>query len=147
MTRSLVSFAAGAAVVAAGFVGDVAAQEKPKKITRWAQSDLKWEAVPDSPVMVANAWSNANGSYCQFNKFPKGTKIPIHHHTADLGSVVIAGRFGFTESGNTQFVGPGTFQSIPGGLKHTTECGADADCVIYTCGPAPFDLVPASPAR
>jgi quercetin dioxygenase-like cupin family protein len=147
MTRRLVSFAAAAAVVATGFLGDAFAQEKPKKIVRWVQSDLKWEPVPDSPVLVAKAWSNANGSYCQFNKFPKGTKIPLHHHTADVTSVVVAGRFGFTESGATQFVSPGTYQSIPGGLKHTTECAADADCVIFSCGSAPFDLVPASPAR
>jgi quercetin dioxygenase-like cupin family protein len=148
MIRRLVSVAAGAALVAAGLITGVAAQDKAKKIVRWAQSDLKWEAVPNSPVSVAKAWTNANGSYCQFNKFPKGMKIPLHSHTADLGSVVVAGRVGFGEAGAApQFVGPGTYQSLPGGLKHTTECGADADCVIYTCGPAPFDLVPAAPMK
>jgi hypothetical protein len=148
MIRRLGSFAAGAAVVAVGLVAGVTAQDKPKKIVRWAQSDLKWEPVPDNPVSVATAWSHANGSYCQFNKFPKGTKIPLHSHTADLGSVVVAGRFGFGEGGGAaKLVGPGTYQGIPGGLKHTTECGADADCVIFTCGPAPFDLVPAAPTR
>jgi quercetin dioxygenase-like cupin family protein len=148
MIRRLVSFAAVAAVVAAGLTAGVGAQDKARKIVRWAQSDLKWEAVPDSPVFVAKAWTHSNGSYCQFNKFPKGTKIPLHTHTADLGSVVVAGRIGFGEGGAApQFVGPGTYQNLPGGLKHTTECGADADCVIFTCGPAPFDLVPAAPKK
>lgn len=145
MIRRLVSFAAGAALVAAGSIAGVAAEGKAKKIVRWAQSDLKWEAVPNSPVSVARAWSHANGSYCQFNKFPKGMKIPLHSHTSDLGSVVVAGRVGFGEGGGAaQFVGPGTYQNLPGGLKHTTECGADADCIVFTCGPAPFDLVDAA---
>jgi quercetin dioxygenase-like cupin family protein len=148
MIRRLVSFAAGAALVAAGFMAGVAAAEKANGIVRWAQSDLKWEAVPNSPVSVAKAWTHANGSYCQFNKFPKGMKIPLHFHTADLGSVVVAGRVGFGEGGRAaQFVGPGTYQSLPGGLKHTTECGAEADCVVFTCGAAPFDLVDAAPMK
>ena len=148
MIRRLVSFAAGAALVAAGFTAGVAAQGKAKKIVRWAQSDLKWEPVPNNPVSVATAWSHANGSYCQFNKFPKGAKIPLHSHTADVGSVVVAGRFGFGEGGGAaKLVGSGTYQGIPGGLKHTTECGTDADCVIFACGPAPFDLVVAGPMK
>ncbi len=148
MIRRLVSFAAGAALVAAGSIAGVAAEGKAKTIVRWAQSDLKWEPVLDNPVSVATAWSHANGSYCQFNKFPKSMKIPLHSHTADVGSVVVAGRFGFGEGGGAaKLVGPGTYHGIPGGLKHTTECGADADCVIYSCGPAPFDLVVAAPMK
>ena len=64
MNRRFVSVAGGAALVTAGFIVEVAAQEKPKGIVRWAQSDLKWEAVPNSPVSVAKAWTHANGSYC-----------------------------------------------------------------------------------
>ena len=141
MSRIRVTFAA--LVAALGFVTAVAAADKPATIVRWTQTELKWEPVPDTPVMVSRAWTNANGSYCQFNKFPKGTKIPLHTHTADVTSVVVAGQFGFAETGTVmKLVGPGTYQSIPGGLKHTTECGTDGDCVIFSCGPAPFDLVP-----
>lgn len=147
MTRKLAAIVAGAALVAVGFTAGVAAQGKGKEIVRWAQADLKWEAVPNMPVSTAKAWSHANGSYCQFTKFPKGTKVPLHSHSADIGSVVVAGQFGSAVEGAVKLAGAGAYHMIPGGLKHTTECGADADCVIYSCGPAPFDLVPAAPKK
>jgi quercetin dioxygenase-like cupin family protein len=66
---------------------------------------------------------------------------PTHFHTKDLYSVVIAGNWGsWVEGTPEKLVGPGAYQFIPGGLKHTTKCGDAADCVTYECGPGAFDL-------
>jgi hypothetical protein len=143
MHRSL-RFVVAVALIGAGFVGGaLSSGHAAAGITRWTVADLKWSAVPDTPLMQAAAWSSAGGAYCVFNKFPKGTKIPIHHHTADVSAIVIAGQWGSTEPGATaKLLGPGAYQMIPGGVKHATECGPAADCVIFACGPAAFDLVP-----
>ena len=143
------SFLIGSGCLALGFfTGAIASDTGGKGIVRWAVADLKWQPVPGVPVMVAPAWSHANGSHCDFNKFPKGTKVPLHSHTAELGGVVLAGQFGSAEEGATaRLAGPGSYQFIPGGLKHTTECGADADCVVFACQPAAFDLVEAGGAK
>lgn len=94
--------------------------------------------------MAAPAWSSPNGSHCDFIKFPKGTKVPLHSHTADISAVVLEGHFGSAEEGATGKLGAsGSYQFVPGALKHTTECRADADCVIFSCQAAAFDLVPA----
>jgi len=149
MQISIRSGAAMLAIAVVAFAGGALAHgDAGKSITRLTVADLKWNAVPNTPLMEAPAWSNASGAYCRFNKFPKGTKIPLHHHTADVSAVVIAGQFGSTEVGaTTKLLGPGTYQQIPGGLPHTTECGAGADCVIFACGPAAFDLVEESPTK
>src|SRR5215472_563795 len=79
--------------------------------------------------------------HCSFNKFPKGTEVPTHTHTNDIASVVLAGTFGSTdEAGNGKPQPAGSFQSVPGGHKHSTKCTADADCIIFSCQPGPFDI-------
>ena len=147
MQISIRPLAGALALVVLGFAGGALVRgDAAKGIVRWTVADLKWSPVPGGPLMEAPAWSNASGAYCRFNKFPKGTKIPLHHHTADVSAIVIAGQLGSTEQGSTaKLLGPGAYQFIPGGLRHTTECGAGADCVIFACGPAAFDLVEAKP--
>ena len=136
------------ALVAIGFAGDTLVRgDAAKKITHWTAADLKWSPAPAGPLMEAPAWSNASGAFCRFTKFPKGTKIPLHHHSADVSAVVMAGQWGSAEQGSTvKLGGAGAYQLIPAGLLHTTECGAAGDCVIYVCGPAAFDMVEAKPA-
>ena len=131
-------------LLALGFVaGAMAGDPMSKGIVQWALADLKWQATPGSPTMGVAASSASNGSHCDFAKFPKGTKVPLHTHTADITSVVLAGHFGSAEEGKmVKPGGSGSYLFIPGALKHTTECGADADCVIFVCQPGAFDLVP-----
>lgn len=147
MQISIRSLAGALALVTLGFAGGALVRgEAAKGIVRSTTADLKWTPVPGVPVMEAPAWSNASGAYCRFNKFPKGTTIPLHHHTADVSAVVIAGQWGSREKGSTaKLLGPGAYQLIPAGLLHITECGPSADCVIFACGPAAFDLVEAKP--
>jgi quercetin dioxygenase-like cupin family protein len=138
------SIVVAAALLALGFVaGAVAGDPVNKGIVQWALADLKWQAASGAPTMVVAASSAPNGSHCDFSKFPKGTKVPLHTHTADISAVVLAGQFGSAEEGKAvKPGGPGSYVFIPGGLKHTTECGADADCIIFDCQPGAFDLAP-----
>jgi hypothetical protein len=148
MRVSIRSVVTALALVAVGFAaGTVVRGDAAKGITRWTPADLKWSPVEGTPVMMAAGWSSANGSYCHFNKFPKGTKMPLHHHSADLSALVISGKLGSGEQGTApKLLSAGGYQFIPGGLAHTTECGPDADCVILACGPAAFDYVDEKPA-
>jgi len=144
MKRRALLLGVGLVFVTLGFGAGVSAQEKGKKIVRWSTAELQWSPVPGAPAMESKAWSAANGSNCGFNKFPKGTKVPLHSHTADLSAIVVAGQFGSMEEGvPVKLAAPGTYTFIPGGLKHTTECGPEADCVVYRCQPGAFDLVEA----
>jgi quercetin dioxygenase-like cupin family protein len=129
---------------AVGFQAGVSAQGAAKKIVRSSPAELQWSPVPGTPVMEAKGWSAPNGANCGFNKFPKGTKLPLHTHTADVSAVIITGQFGsFEEGAPAKLSGPGTYAFIPGGLKHTTECGPQEDCVVFRCQPGAFDLVEA----
>lgn len=148
MKQRVFLFGVALVFVTVGFVQSVSAQDKAKKIVRWSTADLQWSPVPGAPVMESKAWSAANGSNCGFNKFPKGSKVPLHSHTADLSAIVVAGQFGSMEEGApVKLSGSGTYQFIPGGLKHTTECGPEADCVVFRCQPGAFDLVEAGPKK
>ena len=90
----------------------------------------------------------SGGSHCTFNRFPKATAVPLHFHTSDIHAVVIAGQWGSAAEGAPDsLVGPGTYQFIPGKLKHTTKCGDAEDCVVYTCSPAKFDIKGLPPSK
>lgn len=143
------SILAGVALLGLGFAaGALAGDPAGKGVVQWTMADLKWQAMPGGPGMAAPAWSAANGSHCDFIKFPKGTKMPLHTHTADISAVVLEGHFGSAEEGATpKLSGSGSYQFVPGAVKHTTECRADADCVIFSCQAAAFDLVPAGGAK
>lgn len=136
--------AASVVSVAIGFAGGaVSAKAAGKKeIVQWTLSDLKWKELPNTPgVQQAELYKKGATMQCMMVKFPKGTEIPTHTHTNDIVGVVVAGTFGSTdEAGNGKPQPPGTFQNIPGGLKHTTKCTAEADCTILSCLPGAFDL-------
>jgi quercetin dioxygenase-like cupin family protein len=138
-------------VIASGFPAAVLAQKEAAKgqkegakkaIVQKTVSDVQWhDAGPGLPVQRSDVWTGPGGSHCSFNKFPKGTVVPLHFHTNDLTTVVIAGQWGSAAEGAPEsLVGPGAYQFIPGKLKHTTKCGDAEDCVIFTCSPGAFDI-------
>lgn len=148
MNVSIRPLGAMVGLAALAFAGGAIAKEKAKKqIVHWTVADLQWKEVPKMPIMQAEAWHHGP-THCQFNKFPKGFSVPLHTHTADFGSVVLLGNFGSSAEGEPERLqGPGGYQFIPGGLKHTTKCGADSECVVYTCMSGPFDLKPVGEAK
>ncbi len=144
---------AGTSLFAAA--GLFAAQaEKPSKppagrraILRTA-AELRWVDAPNAKgVQQAVVWGNAQkGAHGSFAKFAAGTEIPLHTHTAAGRSVVISGTMlEGLEGQEPKELGPGSYFSIPGDVKHTTACKAGAECIIYTDWQGAFDLKPATP--
>jgi quercetin dioxygenase-like cupin family protein len=111
-------------------------------------SELKWVDIPDTKgaqqaVVYGDPQKGANGS---FAKFPAGTQIPLHTHTASGRSVVISGTMMEAAEGQKpKELGPGSYFYLPGGMKHTTACKAGADCVIYSHWSGAFDMKPVTP--
>lgn len=93
------------------------------------------------------AWGNAEkGPHGAFVKFAGGTEVPLHAHTAAVRSAVISGTIVHELAGEQpKELGPGSYISIPGEVKHTTGCKAGADCLIYSEWSGAFDLKPATP--
>ncbi len=111
-----------------------------KELVQWNLADLKWQDVPNSPGVQQVVAYKKGAMNCMFVKFPKGTESPMHTHTQDIIGVVVAGTFGSTnEAGNGKPQVAGGFQTISGGLKHSTKCTADTDCIVFACQPGPFD--------
>jgi len=139
MKRVLWSFA----MIAVGFVGGALADKAAAKVIEQPKMDaLAWKEIgPGLPVMAAESWKGAGGSYCTFDKFPKGLVVPTHSHSNDVYSIVITGQWGSHAEGTPESLqGPGGYQIIPGGVKHETKCGDASDCIVYSCGKAAFDL-------
>ena len=132
------------AALAIGYAGGaIAAKEAAKgELVQWSLADLKWQGAPSAPPGLLQAEAYKKGAmHCLFTKFPKGTEVPLHTHTSDIAGVVVEGTMGSTdEAGKGKAQPAGGFQMVPGGLKHTTKCTADADCIIFACQPGPFDL-------
>jgi len=130
-------------LVMLGLVGGaLAAKEAKRAIVQQRVSELKWsEVAPGVPIVEAPVWQGPGGSHCVFDKFPRGFAEPEHFHTHDIHAIVIEGRWGSGLPGAPeQLVAPGGYQLIPGGLKHTTKCAPDVDCVVYVCLPGAFDV-------
>ena len=123
------------------------AANKARAVLR-AASEFKWVDVPDAKgVQQAVVRGNAQkGPHASFAKFPAGTEIPLHTHTATSRSVVISGTMlEGLEGQEPKELGPGSYFFIPGDVKHTTACKAGAECVIYTEWSDAFDLKPVNP--
>ncbi len=129
------------------------AQQPAKKpagtrATMRAASEMKWEAVPDAKgVQQAVIWGNPQkGAHGSFAKFAAGTELPLHTHTAASRTVVISGTMlEALEGQKPKELGPGSYFSIPGDVKHTTACKAGAECIIFSDWLGAFDMKPATP--
>ena len=144
---------AGISVVAAAALYAAQAEKaaKPaaaKRAVMRTASEMKWVDVPDAKGgQQAVVWGNAEkGPHGAFVKFAGGTEIPLHTHTAAVRSAVISGTMvEGLEGQQPKELGPGSYFSIPGEVKHTTACKAGADCLIYSDWSGAFDTKPATP--
>ena len=110
-----------------------------------AASELKWVDAPGvKGVQQAVMWGDAaKGAHGSFAKFASGTETPLHTHTAAGRSVVVSGTVVIAPEGQKgKELGPGSYFSLPGGMRHTTSCKAGAECVIYSEWRGAFDLKP-----
>jgi quercetin dioxygenase-like cupin family protein len=135
------------AAVQVGARAQLAKSGGAKRAVLRAASELKWMDAPNTKgVQQAVAWGNPEkGAHGSFAKFGGGTETPMHTHTASGRSVVISGTMVETIEGQkAKELGPGSYFSIPGGLKHSTACKGGSDCLIYSEWAGSFDVVPAS---
>ena len=119
-----------------------------KKTVLRSASEMKWVDIADAKgAQEAVTWGNPQkGAHGSFTKFPAGTQLPLHTHTATSRSVVISGTMMEGLEGQTpKELGPGSYFFIPGEVKHTTACKEGAECIIYTDWQGAFDLKPATP--
>jgi uncharacterized protein DUF4437 len=141
----------GLGLVGVGLAEPTSAQKPTiaKRIVQQPLAALEWAPVaPGAPILGAAGWQGPGGSYCGFAKFPKGFSEPPHFHSNDLYVLVLEGQWGVWAPGAPeQYVGAGGYQFIPGGVKHLSRCGPTSACVVYDCGPAPFDIQGLPPAK
>lgn len=121
-----------AALVVVVFGTSLAMAAKKKEMTTWNLEDVKWEMEPGAPMSMAPLWGNPKqGPHFGLVKFTKNTNIALHTHSADHYGVVVQGTFTVTdENGNEKTLSPGSALSMPALVKHTTKCGAEADCIL-----------------
>jgi quercetin dioxygenase-like cupin family protein len=136
-----------AVVVALGLCAvAVNAAEKKKagggKEVVWPADKLQFkEAIPG--VSKAVLWGNPDkGAYGAITRFSKGTKNTLHTHSHDIKIIVISGSFVYDSGSGEKRLGAGSYLMQPGGLKHTSGAGSDADCVFFEESSGAFDLKP-----
>ncbi len=112
----------------------VAKSTTPKKeLALWPADKIKWESFGEEfpGVMFARLYGDmSKGGYAILVKVPPHFKIPLHYHTNDEWGVVISGTAIIAlEDGKEKQYGPGSWLSVPKGVKHTTAAGSDG-CVF-----------------
>jgi quercetin dioxygenase-like cupin family protein len=100
-------------------------------------ADAKWVAppVPGFPAGVMAspiAVDPATGGSIGYAKIPAGTLFPLHWHSANEYSVLLAGKGTFTIDGKGSPVLLGSYIVIPAKAQHKFECAAGADCILMT---------------
>jgi anti-sigma factor ChrR (cupin superfamily) len=124
---------------------------KGGKLVVWPAGDVKWT---DSPTMKGAAMSTlwgdpTKGAYGALKKVAGGTDIGWHTHTNDQKVVAISGTFDFQVEGQVaKELAPGSYISMPGGMKHTAKCREGSDCMYFEESAGKMDFIPATaPAK
>jgi quercetin dioxygenase-like cupin family protein len=103
-----------------------------------SSDDLAWIDVKgrDGAPMglrTVDLWGQAaKGAHGSLTRFPAGLAEPIHTHSRDLRVVVVAGTMAFSIEGTeTKDLGPGSFVTIPAGLRHGAICRPPNSCEVF----------------
>jgi quercetin dioxygenase-like cupin family protein len=95
--------------------------------------DIRWEAFGEEFPDVYFARLNGDftkGAYAIYVKLPPGFKLPLHYHGNDQWGTVVSGNLIIaTEKGKDVILGPGSYVSVPKGVRHTTAAGREG-CVF-----------------
>ena len=114
-----------------------------KNLTAVRAEDIPWQKAEGFPagVMVSHASGDAKGGAAvDFLKFPAGTRVPTHWHSANQVVTVLSGKLVIGSPGveKGHEVGPGGYFKIAGDTPHWTA--AKEDTVFVVSGDAPIDL-------
>ncbi|HTF88041.1 MAG TPA: DUF4437 domain-containing protein [Planctomycetota bacterium] len=149
--RNLSLFATGCALCAVPLL--IAAQAgpapkpSPQKIsgqTLMPTADQKWVPMPglEGAMQVALFGDPTKEAHRILYKWPAGTKVPVHTHTAGDRGIVISGTLSLAVEGAPPKKLPaGSYFSLAAGTKHATAVEGDAPCVFYVEREGAFDAV------
>jgi quercetin dioxygenase-like cupin family protein len=123
--------------------GSELGQEPSQGLTAVQARDIQWQKAEGLPagVRVAHVSGDAQGGAAvDFIKFPAGTRVPLHWHSANHVVTVLSGRLFIGAPGLDKDleVGPGGYFKIAGKTPHMTS--AKEETVIAVSGDAPNDL-------
>lgn len=128
------------------FLGTGSSIGQKKKATVWPAGEMKWSEMKGGPPggMFVSLWGQMDKeAYGALVKLVAGEKHPMHTHTSDVKLVVLSGTFIYTPEGGTeQRLGPGSYLSVPGGLKHSSGTGDDGPCEVFQTSTGKFDMMP-----
>lgn len=142
MAAAVIALAAVLRVLLGGWAGPLNAQSAKPAVV-WAAADLKWVDNPSiKGGKVAVLWGDpSKGAYGALKRLPGGTTVPAHTHTHDQKIIEVTGTVVVTvEGGAPKDLGPGSYALFPGGVKHTANCKAGADCLYFEEQPGKADL-------
>jgi quercetin dioxygenase-like cupin family protein len=131
-------------LVLAGFggLGGVAAQQGKTAVV-WPAADIKWSDNPAIPgATIGVLWGNPKtGAYGALKTLPAGSTLRLHTHTHDQKLLVVAGTITLSIFGGaSKDLGPGSYAFVPGGLKHSADCKAGAQCMYFEEQPGASDI-------
>ena len=124
---------AGFGVLAGVWVGQAMAQASKTAVV-WPAGDLKWSDNPAiAGAKIATLWGDPKtGAYGALKSIPGGGVLALHTHTQDQRVIVLTGTILLAlDGGAARELGPGSYAFIPGGLKHTANCKAGAECKYF----------------
>jgi mannose-6-phosphate isomerase-like protein (cupin superfamily) len=123
----------------------LAQKKATKNVMLMASEDMKWTEMKGGPpgINYCNIKGDMmKGAYSAMVKLPANMSNPLHTHSSDTKVVVVAGAFYVKPEGGTEKVlGPGSYFTIPAGVKHFSGTKGDG-AMVYQEGTGKFDLVP-----
>ena len=136
-----------------GMVAWVAAEQATSQPAKepvvWPAAAIKWSDNPAfQGAKMAVLWGDPKkGAYGALKKIPAGTTTGMHTHTQDQRVIVLAGTVVLSiEGGAAKELGAGSYAFVPGGVKHTGDCKAGADCTYFEEQPGASDIKLVEPA-
>lgn len=135
-----------------GVWAERAGAQGAKPAVVWPAEDIKWS---DNPAIkgakTAVLWGDPKvGAYGAIKKIAGGNVLALHTHTHDQKVITLAGTIVLTiEGGPHKELGPGSYAFVPGGMRHTAECKAPAECAYFEeqSGASDIKFVQAAPPK
>ncbi len=105
---------------------------------------LQWTKTPVG-AEISPVWGNPKaGAHGTIFRFPGGSAVPLHTHSAGYRGVVLTGTMVHSlpgDAGTEKPLGSGSHYFIPANAKHTSTCTSKEPCLLLVVQDAGFDLV------
>jgi quercetin dioxygenase-like cupin family protein len=145
VTRRMVVAVCGLGLAASsvGAQNKMASDAKPLIVPAVSAKWVDNPAIKGAQIAVLTGDPKA-GAYSALKKLPAGASMGKHTHTAAQTVVVVSGTITLQVDGMgpAQDMTAGSFLAIPGGMVHSADCKAGADCVYFEEQPGASDYKP-----